>query len=167
MKDRWKGDRSEMIKLTKRKRGGVYKKCEACKKEFYSHPYEVKRKRFCSTNCANKANREQNSKSKRGKKNPMYGKRAWNYIDGSRVGRKRDWKYINWQKGVLKRDNYGCQICTSKLDLIAHHKKSWRRYLKFRYRISNGITLCRKCHGKIESKIIKNEINKKYNSKTK
>lgn len=91
----------------------------------------------------------------------MAGKKAWNYIDGRGGNRRIDWKYKNWRKKVFERDNYTCQECFNRLDLVAHHKKPWRDYPKLRYVVSNGITLCRKCHSKLEMKISKNnKLNK-------
>jgi len=49
------------------------KKCKLCNKELKNW-----QKKYCSRNCANKGNSEQNSESKKGKNNPMYGKVAWN-----------------------------------------------------------------------------------------
>jgi 5-methylcytosine-specific restriction endonuclease McrA len=85
--------------------------------------------------------------------------------------------YYNWRKQVYKRDFFKCQECgTIGHNLIAHHKISFKQlmneFLKmynqfspiedretlFRlavkyepfWDITNGITVCRKCHWKIE-----------------
>ncbi len=58
---------------------GIWKNCEKCCKSFYVYPYEMKRRRFCSTNCANLSNALSNSKSKTGNKNPMFGKVPVNF----------------------------------------------------------------------------------------
>lgn len=78
-------------------------------------------------------------------------------------GRKREHKilygsrrYSEWRKLVFERDNYQCQNkeCGIKsgqgktVYLEAHHKKEWSKYPKLRFVISNGITLCKKCHDK-------------------
>lgn len=47
-----------------------------------------------------------------------------------------------------------CKSCCRKGKLEAHHIKSWKNYPKLRYRISNGKTLCYKCHHKRGYKII-------------
>ena len=73
----------------------------------------------------------------------------------------RDKKYIDWRNKVFKRDNYTCQDknCKSKKGcyIEAHHIKSWVKYPKLRYLISNGLTLCLICHKKTD-----NYKNKKY-----
>jgi 5-methylcytosine-specific restriction endonuclease McrA len=56
---------------------------------------------------------------------------------------------------VFKRDDYRCQLCkkTSQelknIKLSAHHKKSFKDHPRERFKVSNGITLCWDCHGKI------------------
>lgn len=67
--------------------------------------------------------------------------------------RKSD-EYKKWRKLVYERDYFTCQHCKIKQKyLIAHHIKSWENYPKLRYKIANGITLCRSCHKKIHKKI--------------
>ncbi|MHA1854067.1 MAG: HNH endonuclease [Candidatus Heimdallarchaeaceae archaeon] len=57
-------------------------------------------------------------------------------------------EYKDWRISVYKRDWFKCQDCGNhcKKDIIAHHLKSWKDYPKLRFEITNGITLCRKCH---------------------
>ena len=55
-------------------------------------------------------------------------------------------EYRDWRRSVLRRDNYCCPICGSKKLLCAHHKKSFTEHSRFRLDVSNGITLCKKCH---------------------
>jgi len=56
-------------------------------------------------------------------------------------------RYKKWREAVFKRDNYTCQKCDkTNCYLEAHHIKSWTKYRKLRYVISNGQTLCYKCH---------------------
>ena len=56
-------------------------------------------------------------------------------------------QYSLWRKAVYERDHYTCQNC-GKVGgrLNAHHIKSFARYPDLRLDVSNGITLCEKCH---------------------
>lgn len=56
----------------------------------------------------------------------------------------RYWK--DWRTAVLKRDNFKCRKCGIEKDLEAHHIKSWQKFKKLKFEVSNGMTLCRKCH---------------------
>lgn len=63
-------------------------------------------------------------------------------------------EYKEWRRKVFERDNYTCQNkkCNTKsgngktIYLEAHHKKEAKKYPELIYKISNGITLCDKCH---------------------
>jgi len=62
-------------------------------------------------------------------------------------------KYKRWRLAVFKRDNYTCQKCSRKGGkLNAHHIKSWSRFPKLRYVLSNGITLCERDHKKVHKR---------------
>ena len=54
--------------------------------------------------------------------------------------------YDIWHNKVLIRDNYFCQVCGSKKELEAHHLESFSSTPQLRTILSNGITLCQKCH---------------------
>lgn len=55
-------------------------------------------------------------------------------------------RYKDWRISVFQRDKYRCQKCGTQKDIQAHHIKSWKKNKDLRYVVSNGITLCRKCH---------------------
>ena len=74
-------------------------------------------------------------------------------------------KYIDWRIYVFQRDNYTCQLCSKNGgNLEVHHKISFKRILidnniksiedalvcEQLWDITNGITLCKKCHSKID-----------------
>ena len=55
--------------------------------------------------------------------------------------------YKEWIRKVFKRDNYTCQCCKKRGGkLNAHHLYNFSEYENLRYEISNGITLCERCH---------------------
>jgi hypothetical protein len=63
-------------------------------------------------------------------------------------------EYKQWIKSVFKRDNYTCQKCFNIGNkLQTHHIKSFSTNPELRFIVDNGITLCKKCHLKIHSKI--------------
>ena len=56
-------------------------------------------------------------------------------------------EYASWRKSVFERDDFTCQDCGARGgNLNAHHIKRFRDFPKLRLAISNGITLCEKCH---------------------
>ncbi len=65
--------------------------------------------------------------------------------------------YRLWRDSVFKRDNYTCQKCNARngngfeVYLEAHHIKSYTKYPKLRFKLSNGVTLCRPCHKQISA----------------
>jgi len=63
-----------------------------------------------------------------------------------------------WRKDVFKRDNWACKECGGKVNIEAHHIKSWKDYPDLRFELDNGLTLCRKCHSKT------NNYGRKYNA---
>ncbi len=77
------------------------------------------------------------------------GKNHWNWKGGrqQKTRQKGRIKYKLWRKKVFERDFYTCVICGKVGGVInAHHIKSWKHFPKLRYVVSNGITLCQKCH---------------------
>jgi len=70
-------------------------------------------------------------------------------IDGSIYKKKR---YIQWRTRVFRRDRYECQMpgCGARGGhLQAHHIKMKYYFPELIFHVSNGITLCWKCHKEI------------------
>jgi hypothetical protein len=62
--------------------------------------------------------------------------------------------YITWRNTVFERDNYTCQDCGQRGgELNAHHLQGFKKFPKLRYELSNGITLCKKCHKKRHKRV--------------
>lgn len=61
--------------------------------------------------------------------------------------------YKEWRKKIYIRDKYTCQYpgCGVRKRLHAHHIRKWADYPLLRFHINNGITLCYKCHKKIQN----------------
>lgn len=63
--------------------------------------------------------------------------------------RSEDKRFVRWAKKVKERDGFVCQICfKEKVYLNSHHMNSWDMFVRERYDIDNGVTLCAPCHDK-------------------
>jgi len=53
----------------------------------------------------------------------------------------------------MKRDKYKCQFpnctCEDRKQLQVHHIRKWSNFSILRFRVSNGITLCRRHHRRV------------------
>ncbi len=77
------------------------------------------------------------------------GKNHWHWKGGTSKHYKSGYysaNYKEWRKKVFERDKFTCQGCGKMGYITAHHIKSFAHYLKLRYEIINGITLCEDCH---------------------
>lgn len=67
-----------------------------------------------------------------------------------------DTRYKYWSQSVKNRDGWSCKIhnhdCSGRVE--AHHILGWRDFPELRYKLENGITLCRAHHprGRAEEK---------------
>jgi len=126
--------------------------CVVCKKEFRTR--KDKGQECCSLKCRNKfikgRKRTLESRIKQGKtRTGKYrGKNNPSWKGGVQRGKpKGDWRYYKWYKAVFKRDNFTCISCGERgVYLEAHHIKNWRYNPKLRYKVKNGLTLCKSCH---------------------
>lgn len=79
------------------------------------------------------------------------GKKCHSYKDGKmheRRGLRFTNNYKRWRFDVFARDKFTCQKCGDKKggNLNAHHIKHFADHPEFRFELSNGITLCERCH---------------------
>jgi len=88
------------------------------------------------------------SECKKGSKNPFWR----GGVSKERDRYYRSYKYRIWREKVFARDNWVCQKCGARngggieVYLEAHHIKPFNKFKKLVYVVSNGITLCKKCH---------------------
>lgn len=130
--------KSKIGKRNSNWRGGLrFFSCRHCKKRLPITGYQKKRV-YCGRAC-----RAQHL---------WAGKKHWNWKGGvtpeiQKIRTHR--RYRKWARLVKRRDGYRCMMCGIKSSgkrLIAHHIRIWACYPKLRFDLSNGLTLCRKCH---------------------
>lgn len=82
--------------------------------------------------------------------------RAWKYPDDDGKAIRNSTEYAEWRKNVFERDQYTCKACGRKGgEINAHHIKHFAKYPELRLELSNGVTLCKKCHRKVHRGDIK------------
>lgn len=139
--------------------------CLNCGKEFSTFPSKIKdgRGKFCSLECLG----AWNSEYMRGENCYFWKGGITPVITMVRVSP----KYNQWRSEVFLRDNFICQKCGARGGrLHAHHKKSFSVLFQEAincmplfdpyiacllysplWDVSNGVTLCEKCHKKTKS----------------
>lgn len=71
-------------------------------------------------------------------------------VNRNRIRKGAEWK--EWRESVFKRDDYTCKHCGARssagaiIELHPHHIKPYALFPDLRFDVSNGITLCKKCH---------------------
>ena len=127
-------------------RGGQEKACAHCGTKFYVQP-ALAHRQFCSKPCADIGGFRYT-----GKEHP-------NYREDARR-RNRCNEHAKWREAVLARDGGVCQHCgTSGVELHAHHLKSHKDHPDLRFVLSNGITLCYRCHWAVHTASNANPVN--------
>jgi len=80
------------------------------------------------------------------------GEKHWNWQGGKSTEQHKRYTLEGkeWTANVLKRDDYTCQCCNIRgVYLHAHHVESFAKNPEKRLDLSNGLTLCKKCHNLI------------------
>lgn len=132
--------------------------CKFCGNKFTPSIKNWARNKFCSPSCASKSH----PSGRKGKTGGQYqkdmvrlklsGKNHWKWIENRTEALEKHRirgmiETKNWRNKVFLRDNFTCQTCGQYGGYLeAHHIKKWSLYPKLRYEVSNGMTLCRKCH---------------------
>lgn len=117
----------------------IGKICKHCGKVFLSLKSNTRRGNdlFCSARCRFAANVGEN--------NP-----AWKGgITPKNIKIRMSVPYNEWKRAVFARDNWTCQTCGKHGGYLeAHHIEPFSTHPDLRFDISNGQTLCLKCHQK-------------------
>jgi 5-methylcytosine-specific restriction endonuclease McrA len=62
---------------------------------------------------------------------------------------------VRWRRAVKTRDNFACQSCGKTTGYIdAHHIKPYKAHPELRFDVTNGLTLCRRCHAQTERALV-------------
>ena len=119
-----------------RKRNRAMCTCKVCGTRFEKHVSEIKRntgtEHFCSSECWYAHNQ--------GKHHIL-----WTGGQDERMNPEG----AKWRKAVMKRDKRHCRICHAMDRLEAHHILPFGTHRNQRWDVSNGLTLCHACHGKV------------------
>ncbi len=130
------------------------KPCCVCEAIFFCQPCQVKyrNRQTCSRKCRGKL------KSLQATERQSQNGFSQHQIDrAARYSKRAE----EWRKAVFARDNYTCQKCGQQGGYLqAHHLKPFAYFAELRYEVSNGQTLCHKCHGK--TKMSSKRMKEKY-----
>lgn len=112
--------------------------CEHCQQPFTPRPKQpittFKRQKFCSKKCSDEGAFR------------WGGEQHYNWNGSPRRGQ-RPSQQKSWAAKVLSRDKATCQECgATGVELHAHHIKPHKEFPALRWDVSNGLTLCWRCH---------------------
>jgi hypothetical protein len=81
----------------------------------------------------------------------------WN---GNPRTKHRESKQASWARAVISRDQATCRDCgASGIELHAHHVLPYKTHPELRWNVSNGRTLCYKCHWAAHTGTAANGVN--------
>jgi len=138
-----------------KKWNSIEKTCLNCGKTILVQPYRLETQKWCDVRCY--------MKWRRGKNNPHFKGNEAVCLLKKRIRGIAEHK--EWHKDILRRDNWTCQCCGDKRNIEVHHLKSFfdiykefnlktiedARNCEILWDITNGQTLCRRCHRKTDS----------------
>lgn len=133
---------SQSCYTTKLKNNSFFFHCVICSKRVYTQPAQIKyrKRKTCSVLCRGKLARS--VAEKRRKEN------GYTQHQLDRLARYSP-EASAWRRAVFERDKYTCQFCGQRGGrLEADHIKPWAYFKELRFELSNGRTLCGKCHDK-------------------
>jgi 5-methylcytosine-specific restriction endonuclease McrA len=144
-------------------KGRTERDCQGCGKRCNVHMAAVRKGwKYCSLECRYKTMVGSKGSNAGGGK-WMLGEKNINFRHGmsSELGARDLTKVNRWRRRVFERDKYICQRCgfDKGNTLRAHHIATWAVFPELRYELSNGITLCDKCHKWVHSK---KNVNKEF-----
>lgn len=117
--------------------------CVGCNKNMFVVPHRVKNQKYIF--CTNECYKNNIGKYYEGELNYNYNPSK---TEEERQDKRQYRDYENWRKQVFQRDCYTCRSCGDAKggNLVAHHLYGYSKYKELRTELSNGITLCNKCH---------------------
>lgn len=124
------------------KKNAFRQNCKVCGKVFYCQPCQIeyRHRETCSNEC--RAIMHSRKAEEKRIKNGFTKHQVDRCLRASK-------KATEWRTAVFKRDDYACQICKTRGGYLeAHHIFPFAYYPELRFDVSNGTTLCRKCHDK-------------------
>lgn len=133
-------------------KGGIREKvCQHCGKTFQKPRRKAisvfEKQKFCSKQCADIGGFRYEGES---------------HPNWKEVSRRKDrrGKHGAWSRAVISRDKATCQHCgATDVQLHAHHIKEFAKHPELRWDVSNGITLCFRCHEKVHTASTANGVN--------
>lgn len=150
-KENYVGEQATNYKNGNRLRS-VPMKCDYCGKDYMEWGVQAGKwnKQFCGRPCQKLYYREHSDEVK-GENSPRW-KGGVFVVERTRFMQTP--QYREWRRNVFARDGYECQRCDTPASgrLNAHHIKEYKDYPELRLELSNGVTLCNKCHKKAHSK---------------
>jgi len=119
------------------------------RKEGYKHTEKEKKRISKSLKGRRVSPKTEFKKGHGNKNNPQQGSKNNNWkggISSKNLRIRASKEYKLWKESVLKRDNYQCIWCGSKIKICADHIKPFALFPELRFAIDNGRTLCERCH---------------------